>query len=111
LDHSGFGGVVVGVVWVTHDAVGGSSLQNYSPMVLHHVARSGLRHVENTSEVDGNYFVPLFGRDIEKIMANADTGVIDQDIDAAHDSYSIVECPLYFFEVRNVCVEGSGQIW
>ena len=43
-------------------------------------------------------------------MANADASVVNQDIDATHEANRIVECGLHLTEVRNIGVDGSGQI-
>jgi len=69
LDYSGFGGVVVGVVGIAHDAIGGGGLQNHSAaaldrVIFHHVAGGGLRHLEHAGEIHGDHLLPLFGSDV-----------------------------------------------
>ena len=48
------------------------------------MAGGGLRHVEDSGEVDGDDLVPFFGSDVEEVVADADTGVVDEHIDAVH---------------------------
>jgi len=47
---------------------------------LHHVAGSGLRYVENSSQIHRDDLLPLFGSDVEEFVADADAGVVDEHI-------------------------------
>ena len=49
----------------------------------------GLRHIKNSSQIDRDDFVPFFGSDIEKVMADADAGIVDQNVHAAHQADSL----------------------
>src|SRR5258708_15945343 len=44
-------------------------LQNHAAAALQHVPRGRLRDVEHSREIHGKHFVPLFRRDVEKIMS------------------------------------------
>ena len=63
-DDSGFGRVVVGVVGISHDPVGGCGLQDDAAAALPHVARCSLGDVENAGQVDGEHLLPFFRRDV-----------------------------------------------
>ena len=65
------------------NAVGRRHVENDAAGVRHHVARRGLRDVEDAGEVHGQDAIPVFRRDVEKVVANADAGVVDDDIEAA----------------------------
>src|SRR4029077_18975593 len=110
-DDSGFGGVVVGVIGISHDAVGGGGLQDDTAASLDreklpHVTRRGLRYVEHAGEIDGNHFVPFFGSDVEEVVADADTGVVDEDIDCAHHANRFGECSFHLHQVGDVGDDG-----
>src|ERR1700733_28340 len=103
-DDCGFGGVVVGVKRVADDAVGGGGLEDDAAALLDHVAGGGLGDVENAGQVDGDYFVPFIGRDVEEIVADADAGVVDEDVDSAHRVGGLGEGVLYLIEIADIGV-------
>src|SRR6266853_4888554 len=88
-DHSRFGGIVIGVVGISHDPVGRSGLQDHATAALPHVAGGGLGYVKHTGEVHGNHFVPLFGGAIEEVVATADACVIDEYVYSAQEAHSL----------------------
>src|SRR5579863_5644535 len=101
-DYSGFCGIVVGIIRLADDAIGGCSLQNHSAATLPHVACRSLGDVENSGEIDGENTVPLSGSDVEKVVANADACVVDEDVDASHDANRVGERRLNLLKVRNI---------
>src|SRR6202041_3659545 len=81
LDYSGFGGVVVGVVGIAHDAIGGCGLQNHTTaafdrVVFHHVARGRLGDIENAGQIYGDHLVPFFGRVARGLFGEAENSVV-----------------------------------
>src|SRR6266849_6268655 len=101
-DHAGFGRVVVCVVGIAHHAVGRRCLQNYAATALHHVPGGRLRYVEDAGEVHGDHFVPLFWGNVEKVVTNADAGVVDENVDPAHNASGFREGCLHLLEVRHI---------
>src|ERR1700722_3909501 len=113
LDHSRFGGIVIGIKRVAHNAVGRGGLQDHSGTLscgsLHHVAGSGLRHVEDSSQIDPDDLLPLFGSDVEEFVADADAGVVDEHIDAVHDANRVGHRGFDLHEVGDVGDDGFGD--
>src|SRR6266852_5409988 len=101
-NYAGLGGVVVRVIGIAHHAVGRRCLENYAASALHHVARCCLGNVKNAGEVHGDHFVPLFRRDVEKVVTDADAGIVNQNIHCAHQASSFREGRLYLLQVRHV---------
>ena len=89
LNHTCFGRIVIGVVRVAHDSIGGGCLQNHAAAPLPHMTCRGLRDVEHAREVYGDDLVPFFGCDVKKIVADADAGIVDDDVHAAQDAHRI----------------------
>ena len=77
--------------------------------MLPHVAGRRLRHVKHARQIHRDDFVPFFGSDLEKVMANADAGIVDQHIDSAHDANRLVECGLHLLEVGNIGIEAPAK--
>ena len=109
----GLGGVVVGIVGIAHDAIGGSGIQDHSAVVFHHVAGRGLRDIENAGQVHGKHPAPLLGRDVEKLVTNADAGIVDDDIHSAQIAHNGGEGMLDFLLIgrhrpqRSPAIPGS----
>ena len=61
-------------------------MQNHALATLHHVPGRRLRDVEHAGKINGHHFVPLFRRNVEKVVADADAGIVYQHIDAAHEA-------------------------
>jgi hypothetical protein len=69
----------------------------------------GLRRVEDPGEIHGNHSVPLFRSDVEKAVTDADSGVIHQNIDAAHPANRFGIGSLHLLQVRNIGIEQGRQ--
>src|SRR6202044_4267513 len=108
-DHSGLGRVVVSVERLAHQPVGRSGLQNHAAANFAHVAGCSLRHIKHAGQIDGENLLPLFRTDVEKLVADADTGVVDQHGDSIHQAHSLGECGLDLHEVSDVSDDGFGQ--
>ena len=89
-------------------------MQNHSAAALGrktlpHVARGGLRYVEDAGEIHGDDLVPFFGSDFEEAVADADAGVVDEHIDAAHGADRFGERGFYLHQVGDVGDDGFGD--
>ena len=105
----GFRRVVVGVVRVADDAVGGCHVQDDAAVVRHHVARGRLRDVEDAAQVHGQHPVPFLGRDVEKVVTNADAGIVDDDVEAAQADDHITDRMLYPAGVADISLESPND--
>src|SRR5262249_23670690 len=76
-NNTGLRGVIVGVKRLPYQPVSRSCLQNHPSVMLHHVTCRCLRDIEQSRQVHGNHLVPLRWRDVQEIVPNADTRVID----------------------------------
>ncbi len=68
--------------------------------------RGGLRHIEDSREIYRDHLVPLFGSDVEKVVANANAGVVDEDIDRAHCADRLGESGFDLLQVSHVGDDG-----
>ena len=75
---------------------------------LPHVAGCGLRYVENSREIYRDDFGPVFGRDIEKVVTDADSGVVDEHVDGVHEADRLFKCGLHLKQIRDVGGDSPG---
>src|SRR6266850_6802773 len=108
-NHSGLGRVVVSVIWIAHDAVSRGGLQDHSATPLPHMPGRSLGYVEDAGEIDGKSPVPLFGSDVEEVVADAYAGVVDEDVNCAHEPYGFAEGRLDLLEMRDVRGDRAGH--
>ncbi len=87
----GFGGVVVGVVAIADERVGGGRVEDHAAARLEHQAAGRLRRPEGAAEVGGDDLVPLLRRDVERRVAHAHAGVVDQHVEVADSSKACVD--------------------
>src|SRR5580704_3153929 len=73
------------------------------------MARGGLRHVEDSGEIYSDHFVPFFRSDVEEVVADADAGIVDEDIDSAHRADCAGEGSFDMLEAGDVGDEGFGD--
>ena len=111
LDDSRFGCVVVRVEGMAHDAVGGGGIENDAAAVLRHVARRGLRHMEDAGQVYGENPLPFFRRDVEKLVTNADARVVDDDVQPIQRDNDIAESLLHLPAIRHVGQKSPADPW
>src|SRR5664279_3851481 len=78
-----------------------------SAVVLHHVAGGSLRDVKDTRQVHGEHPAPFVGRDIEKLMTNTDTGVVDDDVQSAKIAHYGCEGELHLPVIGDIGKESS----
>ena len=97
-------------MWVPGGTTRGGGVKNHTRALIHHVSRGGLCHVEDPLEVDAQYLVPFFWRDIKEVVTDADAGVVDQHVDRSHAINRRGKCSLYLFQARYVSVEHPGQL-
>src|SRR5690349_5606234 len=72
-----------------------------------------LRHIKHPSQINGDDTIPLLGRDIEKLVPNADPGIVDQDIDTVHKSDGLGKRRFHLHEISDVSddrLSQSGQL-
>ncbi len=81
------------------------------PPCCHHVARRGLRHMEDAGQVHGENPVPFFRRDVEKLVANADAGVVDDDVQPIQRDNDIAESVLHLPVIRHVGQKSPADPW
>ena len=110
LDHTGLRSIVIGIEGVSHDAVGRSGLQNHAAFSLPHVLGRSLSHVEDAGQVNGDDLVPFFGRDVEKIVPDADASIVDKHIHPAHEPNRIFQRRLHLLEIGDVRIHGACQL-
>jgi len=87
-----------------------AGLQDDTGTLVHHVPCGGLRHEEYASQVHIQHFVPFLRRDLEKIVTNTDSGVVDQHVDAPHAIDGFSECGPDLVELRNVGSDYRSQL-
>ena len=76
---------------------------------FHHVTCSGLRYVEDAGEIYSDHLVPFFGSDIEEVVADADAGVVDEDVDSVHDADRVGQRGFHLHQVGDVGDDGLGN--
>ena len=113
-DHPRLRCVVIGVVGVAHDAVGGGSLQNHSAARLdrktfHHVASRGLGNIEDAREIYGDHLIPFFGSDVKEVVTDADAGIVDEHVDSVHHADRISKRGFHLHQVGDVGDDRLGQ--
>ena len=68
-----------------------------------------LRHVEHAGQIYGDYAVPLFRSDVEKIVSNADTGIVDKNVHAAHEFNGFYKCGAHLLQIGDISFENLDQ--
>jgi hypothetical protein len=95
---------------ISHDAVGGAHVQDDSTVMLQHVPGHRLGHIEDAIEVHPDDLLPLLPGDVQEVVANADPGVVDQDVDSAHDLDGFINGILNLAQIRDVTGDELGQV-
>src|SRR5208337_4940696 len=65
--------------------------------------------VKHASEVYRDYSLPFFRSDVEELVADADTGVVDQYLNSIHHAYCISQRGFDLHEVGDVGNDGLGD--
>jgi hypothetical protein len=80
---SRLGGVVVGVIAVADQCVGGCRVEDHAAAAQEHAARGRLGYPEGAAQVGGDDLLPLVGGDVDCRAADAHAGVVDQHVQVA----------------------------
>jgi len=70
-----------------------------------------LGHIKDAGQVHREDLLPLLLGDVREVVADADPGVVDQDVDSAHDPYGFLNGILDLALVRNVTRDELRQPW
>ena len=108
-DDSCLGGVVIRIKRLPYEPIGRGGLQDHAAAALPHVTRGGLGHVEESGQVHRESAVPFIGSDVEELVADGDAGVIDEDVDPAHEVDGFRERSLDLRELRDVGGNDAGE--
>ena len=80
---SELGGGIEALIRETHDAADGAEVDDFAVAGLPHIGQHGLAEVDATHEVGTHLEVYLFGGGELEGTADAHTGIVDEDINAA----------------------------